>query len=75
MTPPTSFWAEPEGFVLVIVLSGGTPAVTIIPAGSGAFLILLSQEDEGEFTCSALCVSTNGEQYCKTNIHKYIKVL
>lgn len=61
MTPPTSFRAEPEGFVSVIALSGGTPAVSIIPARRGASVILLSLKGEGEFARSTLCVATQGE--------------
>lgn len=70
MSPPTSLRAEPEGLVAVIVFSGGTPAVTIIPARSGAAVILLSLEVEGEFTGSALRVAAQGEEHCKTKIEK-----
>lgn len=59
--PPTSFRAEPIGCVTVIVVSGGTPSVTIVPALSGASVILLSLKGEGEFTWSAISVSTQGE--------------
>ena len=70
MSPPTSLRAESEGLVAVIVFSGGTPAVTIIPARSGAAVILLSLEVEGEFTGSPLRVAAQGEEHCKTNIKK-----
>lgn len=65
MTPPTSFRAEPVAFVTVIVLSSGTPAVTIISALSGAAVILLTLKGEGKFTWRAVSVSTQREQYCR----------
>lgn len=65
MTPPTSFRAEAIGFVPVVVLSSGTPAVAIISALSGAAVILITLKGEGEFTWRALCVSTQREQYCR----------
>lgn len=68
MTLPTSFRAEPEGFVCVVVVGGGTPAVAVIPALGGASVITLPLEGEGEFTRSALCVATQGEEHCNINV-------
>lgn len=68
LTAPTGFGAEPEGFVYVIVFCRGTPAVAIVPAWSGASIVLLSHEGEGEFTGSAFCVAAQGEEHCKTHI-------
>lgn len=75
MTPPTSLRAEAVGFVTVIVLRSGTPAIAIIPALSGASIILLSLKGEGEFTWRTFTVSAQGKEYCKTNIDKYKEVL
>lgn len=61
MAPPTRFRAEPEGFVTVIVLSSGTPAVTVVPALSGASVILVPLKGEGELAWRALCVASHGE--------------
>ena len=75
MTPPTSLRAEAKGFVTVIVLCSGTPAIPIISALSGASIIFLSLKGEGEFTWRTIAVSAQSKEYCKTNIDKYKEVL
>lgn len=69
---PTSFRAKAIGLVTVIVLSGGTPAVSIIPALRGAAVVAFSLKAEGEFTRRALSVTTKGEKYCKNRKKKYV---
>ncbi|TNN35542.1 hypothetical protein EYF80_054299 [Liparis tanakae] len=47
MTSPTGLGAEAEGFVLVVVLGGGAPAVAVVPAFGGAGVVLVSLEGGG----------------------------
>lgn len=63
---PTCFRAEPVGLVIVIVLSRSTPAVAVVTPLSGATIIVLPLEREGELTGSSVRVSTQGEQHCNT---------
>lgn len=64
-TRPTRFRAEAVGLVPVIVVSGGTPAISIIPTLSGAAVIAFPLKVEGEFTRRAVSVTTKGKEYCK----------
>lgn len=61
----TGFGTEAEGFVRVVVLGRGAPAVAIVPASCGTAVILLSLKGEWEFTCSPLGVTPQGEEHCK----------
>lgn len=75
----TSFGAEAEAFVRVVVFGRGAPAVAVVPAGCGAPVILLSLKGEWEFTRSSLGVTPQGEEHCKRkrsakyrrSIHEY----
>lgn len=62
---PTSFRAEAKGLVNVVVVGGGAPSVSIIPANSRALVVRLPLEGEGELTSSTVSIATQGEEHCK----------
>lgn len=63
----TSFGTEPITLVAVVVLGGSTPTVAIITALSGATVILVPLEREGELAGGSIGISTQCKQHCSTN--------
>ena len=63
---PTRFRTETEGLVAVVVVSGGTPAVPIVPASGGAAIVRVTLEGERELAGGTICVASKGEQHCNT---------
>lgn len=69
----TCLRTESIRLVTVIIFSGGTPTVPIIPAWGGATIIFISLESEWELTRCSICISTQCEQDCNTGRNTILK--
>lgn len=66
----TSFRTEAKALVNIVVVGGGAPSVSIIPADSRAFVVRVPLEREGKLTSGTVSIATQGEEHCKAKRHR-----